>query len=79
MNERTVNLVKALSVGRCSCYHINGSGNIATFDPMTGEVTPGHYNPGHLVQCLRCQAREALDADGVVYTKDDRMIMTVQN
>ena len=46
---------------------------------MTGEVTPCHYDPGTLVKRLRCQAREVLEADGVEYTKDDRMIMIPMN
>ncbi len=78
MNERTIGLVKSLTVGRCSCYHVNGRGQHRHL-PMTGEVTPCHYDPGTLVKRLRCQAREVLEADGVEYTKDDRMIMIPMN
>jgi hypothetical protein len=72
MHDNTVALVKSLSAGRCGCYHINGSASSATHDPATGEVMPGHYDPGQLVKCMRCKAREALEADGIDYVKDDR-------
>jgi len=78
MTERTVALVKELSKGRCSCYWRDGSASISTWDPMTGKVSPGHYDPGTKVTCLRCQAREALDHDGVEYEKIDHVPMLMR-
>jgi len=73
LSERTTSLVKDLSKGRCTCYYINGSCSISTFDPVTGKVTQGHYDPGTKMTCLRCKARAALEADGIEYEKIDHV------
>ena len=71
--DNVVGLVKGLSEGRCFCYYINGSASLSTYDPMTGKVTQGHYDPGTKVTCLRCRARAALEADGIEYEKVDHV------
>jgi hypothetical protein len=71
--SRTVDLVIGLSKGPCGCQWNMGSMSIGTYDPYTDKMTPGHYDRGPRTHhCMRCQAREALDADGVEYEKDDR-------
>ena len=79
MNDHTVAMMKELSKGRCSCYNINGSGNIPTYDCATGQMIEGHYDPGTKITCMRCQAREALEADGIEYEKVDHVPMYWQN
>lgn len=72
--SHTIEFVISMSVGRCSCYEINGSAGTG-YNPQTGEHT-WYSKPGTTVKCLRCKAREALDADGVEYEKDDRVFYT---
>jgi len=79
MGARTESLAKDLSQGRCTCYYINGSCNISSYDPMTGKVSPGHYDPGTKITCLRCKAREALEADHVEYEKVDHVLEVWRN
>jgi hypothetical protein len=73
MFEKTIAFVIERSKGPCVCEYNMGSCNIGTWDPMTGVKTPGHYDRGPCTRkCERCLARAVLDADGVVYEKDDR-------
>ncbi len=73
MNEHTIDLVKGLTRGPCGCQYNMGSCSISTYDPYTGKTTPGHYDRGPRTHhCMRCRAREALEADGIPYEKDDR-------
>jgi hypothetical protein len=71
--EHVVDLVKELSKGRCACYRTNGKFSLGYIDQTTGKQVVGHCDPGQLVKCLRCRAREALEADGVEYTKIDHV------
>jgi len=69
MHENTIALVKSMTVGVCSCYTEGGSCSFG-MDLETGR--PIHSStPGIKVQCMRCKAREALDADGIEYEKVD--------
>jgi hypothetical protein len=77
MHANTISLVKSLSVGTCSCYEINGSCGMG-YDPTTGKSTYTSKS-GTKIKCMRCKARDALDADGVEYEKDDRVFYTVHN
>ena len=73
MNDRTIDFVKSLTPGPCSCEYNMGSCSIPYYDTVTGETSPGHYDRGPRTRhCIRCQAREALEADGIPYEKDDR-------
>jgi len=73
MFERTIALVVEHSKGPCSCERNCGSCSSGTWDLTTGQLVPGHYDPGPVTRvCDRCKARRALDEDGVVYEKDDR-------
>ena len=72
--KRTVDFVTAMSVGPCSCRYECGSSSSGFYDPTSGEWTPGSYDRGpRTFHCDRCKAREALDADGIEYVKDDRI------
>jgi hypothetical protein len=69
MYENTIALVKSITVGRCTCYEMGGSCSFSV-DPETGKPI---YNStsGTKIQCMRCKARTALEADGVEYEKAD--------
>lgn len=72
MNEKVISFVKSLSVGPCSCRWDAGSATCGTYDTITGKRTYGHYDRGPRTHhCVRCRAREALDADKIEYSKSD--------
>lgn len=80
MSERAIALTKMLAQGMCSCYRLNASCSISVVPTHPGAPAASavsHYDPGLLVRCLRCRAREALDADNVNYTKDDVSITLI--
>lgn len=69
-NDACVSLVKLLADGPCGCYHPMSSFQWG-INPETGK-TESKYEPGPKRWCLRCQARTALEADGVKHVPDDR-------
>jgi hypothetical protein len=69
MKEKITALAISLSQGVCTCYYRNGSFSIGT-NMTTGE-SKHSFNAGTKMVCLRCRAREALEGDGVEYTKVD--------
>jgi hypothetical protein len=71
MHDNTIALVKSMTVGGCTCYEVGGSCFFGS-DPETGQPTFGS-TPGTKIQCMRCKARAALDADGVEYEKVDHV------
>jgi hypothetical protein len=71
MTQRSVNLIKSLSRGPCSCQYEKDSFSV-TWDPTMGKTNyAGDLGP-RTQQCTRCRAREALEADGIEYDKDDK-------
>ncbi len=72
MSDNSINLVKALTVGPCTCVYPMSSCSSGYYSQETGEFVPGKYDPGPKQECLRCRARVALAADGVEYVKEDR-------
>lgn len=77
MHENTIAIVKSMTVGGCSCYVQGGSYSFGT-DLETGQPTHSS-TPGIKVQCMRCKAREALDADGIEYEKVDHVPYSIFN
>lgn len=69
--QRTIDLVKQMTIGPCTCYHINGSLSIGP------EATS--LDMGTRVECARCKARAALEADGIDYNKDEPWQYVVRN
>ena len=63
--EKTVEFVKSLTRGPCSCWYDSGLAGLIV--GISSFATKGPRT----VHCTRCQAREALEADGVEYVKDD--------
>lgn len=68
-HENVIDLVKTLSVGLCSCTYPMGRCNIG-WDPDTGTTTC-ESDLGPKVECTRCKARRALEADSIEYVKVD--------
>jgi len=75
MDSNVVGLVKSLSMGPCSCYRGMGSCSWS-YNSQTGEADY-KTDPGPLTTCLRCRARQALEADGIDYEKVDHLPMRV--
>jgi hypothetical protein len=73
MHEKIIALVKSLSIGPCSCRYDCGSASSGYYDYLHETFVPGISERGPRTHhCNRCIAREALEADGITYTKDDR-------
>jgi hypothetical protein len=62
--------VKDRAKGPCSCQYNMGRLSIG-WDPVTNESKHDYDRGPRTHYCLRCQARAALDADGIEYDKDD--------
>jgi len=73
-NENVINLVKALTVGPCTCTHPAASCSMMWDE--TGKSKFESY-PGPKQECLRCKARRALEADCVEYDKDAKVRISV--
>jgi len=69
--ENTIELVKSLSKGPCGCQYNMGSFGVS-WDSATGEQKSTYDRGPRTTHCIRCRAREALDADDIEYEKDDR-------
>jgi hypothetical protein len=69
MHKSTIDLVKSLGRGTCTCYFSMGS-SYSEVDLTTGKFI-NTYDKGPRQTCLRCQAREALEADKIEYEKVD--------
>jgi hypothetical protein len=76
-HANTIELVKSLSVGPCSCTYRTASG-MTSFCPTTGKTT-FHHNPGPKTECLRCRARRCLETDSIEYEQVDHFQLVAHN
>lgn len=72
--ERTVNFVKEMARGPCNCRYDCGSASTGYYDDLIDAWVPGKFDRGpRTLHCQRCQAREALNADGIEFATDDHV------